>query len=141
MAKHPGGRPSIYTDELAEKICKLIISGLSLRKILDQEGMPSRDTVHNWILNRGEFSDQYARACKLRREYKFEKLEDIAETEEDVSRARLRVDVIKWQLSKEEPKKYGDKIDMTSDGDKLGVNLSAEQAEQLIRARAERSNT
>lgn len=31
--------------------------------------------------------------------------------------------------------------DITSGGDKIGVSLSAEQAEQLIRARAERSNT
>ena len=113
------GRPSSYTPETANKICKLIISGLSLRKIIETEGMPNRDTIHNWILKNQDFADQYARACHLRREYKFEKLEDIAETEEDVQRARLRVDVIKWQLSKEEPKKYGDKLDHTSDGKAL----------------------
>jgi hypothetical protein len=55
------------------------------------------------------------RACKIRREDRFEKLEDVIDKEEDVQRARLKVDVIKWQLSKEEPKKYGDKLDMTSD--------------------------
>jgi hypothetical protein len=76
--------------------------------------MPSRDTVHAWLASKTEFSDQYAHACKLRRENKFEELEDIAETEKDVQRARLRVDVIKWQLSKEEPKKYGDKIDLNA---------------------------
>lgn len=32
-------------------------------------------------------------------------------------------------------------VDLTSDGEKLGVTLSAEQAEQLIRARANRSDS
>lgn len=32
-------------------------------------------------------------------------------------------------------------LDITSDGEKLGVTLSAEQAEQLIRARANRSGS
>jgi len=32
-----------------------------------------------------------------------------------------------------------ERADLTSDGEKLGVSLSAEQAEQLIRARANRS--
>lgn len=35
---------------------------------------------------------------------------------------------------------YGDKLDITTGGDKLGVDLSADQAEQLIRARANRSD-
>lgn len=32
-------------------------------------------------------------------------------------------------------------VDITSDGEKLGVTLSAEQADQLIRARAKRTDT
>lgn len=113
------GRPSIYTEELANDICKQIIDGKSLRKICAAEEMPNRDTVHDWLSKNTTFSDQYVHACRLRRENKFEELEDIAITEPDVQRARLRVDVIKWQLSKEEPKKYGDKLDMTTNGKDL----------------------
>ena len=108
------GRPTIFTDELATSICKQIIDGKSLRKICDAEGMPNRDTIHDWLSKNQVFSDQYAQACKLRRENKFEELEDIASNEPDVQRARLKVDVIKWQLSKEEPKKYGDKVDVNA---------------------------
>src|SRR5688572_33339185 len=113
------GRPTIFTEKLATDICKQIIDGLSLRKICASDAMPNRDTIHDWLSKNHIFSDQYAKACKLRRENKFEEIEDIARTEPDVQRARLRVDVIKWQLSKEEPKKYGDKLDMTTNGKDL----------------------
>jgi len=36
-----------------------------------------------------------------------------------VQRDRLRVDSRKWLLAKLRPKKYGDKIDVTSDGEKI----------------------
>lgn len=36
---------------------------------------------------------------------------------------------------------WGSKVDVTSNGETLGVSISAEQAEQLIRARAKRSDT
>lgn len=134
------GRPTDYTDTLAAEIIWQVMEGKSTRKICEQDGMPSRDTLYRWLANSPDFSDQYVRACKIRREDKFERIEDIADTEDDVARARLKVDVIKWQLSKEEPKKYGDKIDMTSDGEKLGVTIDATQAEQLIRARAARAD-
>lgn len=113
------GRPTIFSDELAAEICKQIIDGLSLRKICKSEQMPNRDTIHDWLSKNTSFSDQYAKACKLRRENKFEELEDIAASEPDVQRARLKIDVVKWQLSKEEPKKYGDKLDMTTNGKDL----------------------
>lgn len=40
---------------------------------------------------------------------KIDKMDMIALYEHDVQRARLRIDVIKWQASKEMPKKYGDR--------------------------------
>lgn len=111
-----GGRPTKYTEELALAICDRIEEGESLRKICLDDAMPNRSTVNLWLKNDKEFSDQYARACKVRRENKFEEMYEIAEKTDEVQRARLLVDVLKWQLSKEEPKKYGDKIDMTSNG-------------------------
>lgn len=119
MKKNKGGRPSKYTPQLANEICKRIMDGNSLSKIARQDDMPSRDSIHTWLANNSEFSDNYARACKIRRENRFEDLDEIVETIEDVQRARLKVDVIKWQLSKEEPKKYGDKIDHTTNGKDL----------------------
>ena len=36
-----------------------------------------------------------------------------------VNAKKLRVDVRKWYISKVKPKKYGDKLDLTSDGERL----------------------
>ena len=38
---------------------------------------------------------------------------------EAVLRSRLRVDTRKWLMSKLKPKKYGEKLDLTSGGDKI----------------------
>ena len=52
----------------------------------------------------------------------FEELIEIADEEKkDVMRSRLRVDTRKWYLSKIVPKKYGEKLDLTSKGEKLPI--------------------
>ena len=38
---------------------------------------------------------------------------------EFVQRSRLRFDARKWAASKLDPKKYGDKLDLTNDGEKF----------------------
>lgn len=121
MAKK-NGRPSKYTQELGTLICTRVANGESLRKICKDEDMPNRATVHDWLLDetKQEFYDQYEKAVNTRTDNMFDELEDIADnTEGDVQRDRLRVDTRKWYLSKVMPKKYGDKIDMTSGGDKI----------------------
>lgn len=49
----------------------------------------------------------------------FDELETIADLPDDKEspmRSRLRVDTRKWYLSKVLPKKFGEKLDLTSDG-------------------------
>lgn len=157
---NPVGRPSTYTQELADKICEQLADGKSLRTVCAQEGMPVMSTVFKWMREHDEFSNQYAKAKEESSDAMAEDLLHIADTpvmgeirtikpdgtveikqDEMLGHRRLQVDSRKWLMSKMKPKKYGDKIDMTSDGEKLGVALSAEQADQLIRARAKRSDT
>ena len=113
------GRPSIKTPEILDKFMDRVMQGSSIVDVCMADDMPSRDTIHRWLDQDKDFSDRYVRACKIRREGKFYEMERVARTEEDVNRARLINDTLKWQLSKEEPQKYGDKLDMTSDGEKL----------------------
>ena len=40
-----------------------------------------------------------------------------------MNRDRLRVDTLKWKLARMQPKKFGDKMDVTSDGQKIGLNF------------------
>lgn len=114
----PAGRPTEYTQQLADEIVKRVMEK-NLSKVCADDDMPHRSTIYDWFVKFPEFADNYARASLIRREERFEAMEDIPDKEADVQKARLKVDILKWQLSKEEPKKYGDKVDLTSDGEKL----------------------
>lgn len=134
---HPGGRPSIYTNKLGKEICSRIALGESVLHICSDESMPVSSTIYLWLLDedKKEFSDNYARARNIQAELMFEELLDIAddgsndymtikkgdkeynvEDREVTNRSKLRVDARKWYLSKVLPKKFGDKMDVTSGG-------------------------
>lgn len=128
-------RPSEYTEEIALKICEEIGLGKSLRTVCNGDDMPSFQTVFAWIKKYPEFLEQYARACQERSEAMAEDILDIADdgtndwmtikrggeevevpNNEVLQRSKLRVDTRKWIMSKMVPKKYGDRIDMTTNG-------------------------
>jgi len=118
------GRPTKYNKKLGTEICKRIAEGESLRTICKGEGMPVISTVMLWVLDpeKKEFSEQYARARDLQAEVLFEEALDIADQGEDVNRDRLRVDTRKWYVSKVKPKKFGEKLDLTTDGKPLLIS-------------------
>ena len=147
------GRPSKYTDKLADKICQMIALGQSVRSICAKKDMISMQTFFRWLRENDKFREQYARACEERSYMHAEDIIEIADNatndymeklegddyifnSENVQRSRLRIDTRKWLMSKLNPKVYGDKLDMTTNGNDIGVTLSASQAEQLLNARA-----
>lgn len=121
-----GGRPSLYTEDLAARICAEIADGKSMRTICLQDGMPDLTTIFRWIADKPEFCQQYTRAREMQADKYAEETIQIADdglndtyvdengnkrTDQDVvARSRLRVDARKWFVSKIAPKKYGDKI-------------------------------
>ena len=118
------GRPTSFTPEIGDKICRLVADGKSLLKISKLKGMPSRVTIHSWLLHDDmkDFLNKYEASVNIRTENMFDFLTDISDTSDDVetpARSRLRVDTRKWYLSKIMPKKYGDKLDVTTDGKEL----------------------
>lgn len=60
--KNKVGRPSSYTQELADEIIELIRNGYSEREICKKRGMPSLKTLWNWKDKYPEFLRQSARA-------------------------------------------------------------------------------
>jgi hypothetical protein len=117
-APRPGeGRPTIYKKELVEKILNRIASGESVRSIASTSDMPNASTIHAWVLENDEFSKKYAVAKQIGAEIDAEKIEEIARNENiDVNRAKLIIDTMKWNLAKKLPGRFGDKMDVTSDG-------------------------
>lgn len=125
-------RPEKYTKELGDNFCEQISNGYSLRRVCDEEGMPAPSTVFKWIREVDGFSKQYAQATEERTEAHQEMLLEMGdkaiEHSEDadpkaagavVSAYKLKADNLKWSMSKMKPKKYGDKLDLTSGGEKL----------------------
>lgn len=132
----PTGRPSVYSPELAEEICARLASGEGLRKICESEDMPNASTVHLWVLqDREGFSKQYAQARAIQAEVMFDEILEISdESRKDilgddksdnarVQAHKLRVDTRKWYMSKVMPKKYGDKIDHTTNGKEIPIPI------------------
>lgn len=135
------GRPTIYTKKLAAEICRRIADGESLRRICRAVDMPAMSTVMDWLTHeeKKEFAEQYAKAREQWADAVFDELFDIADNGENdwvlkegkdgedwwqmngeaVARSRLRVDTRKWALARMFPKKYGEKLDVTSDGEKV----------------------
>lgn len=115
------GRPTDYSNEIADLICERIADGESLRSICSDESMPCRATVFRWLGLDKAFSDQYARAKEEQAELLADELVDIADEPPPltamgstdsgaVAAMRLRIDTRKWVASKLKPKKYGDKV-------------------------------
>lgn len=137
MAKKTG-RPSIYSKELSDKLCSLLAEGKSLRTVCAIDGMPDKATVFNWLRTNQEFLDQYARAKEDGCNAIADEIMDIADdatndwmevhfgkgyktvfNREHADRSKLRIESRKWLLAKLKPKKYGDKLDMTTNGKDL----------------------
>lgn len=104
------GRPSLYTQELADAICEQIAEGKSLRTICRADDMPGARTVHDWLRDKPDFSQQYAKAREDQADFYADEIIALADNAEDVNKARLQIDTRKWVASKLKAKKYGDKV-------------------------------
>lgn len=118
-------RPSEFSQEIANAICERLVGGESLRKITDDDAMPCASTVFKWLRENDEFSQQYAHAREAQADTLADEIVGISDgetNEADPQRDRLRVDARKWVAAKLKPKKYGEKIDVTSGGEKIAVD-------------------
>ena len=126
--------------EIIIEILDRITKGESLRSILPAKGrneyLPERTTFIAWLSDDKELSNQYARACEIRADMIFDEIFEMAddstndfmlkkignedveiENKEAIARSRLRIDARKWALSKMNPKKYGEKLELSGDAE------------------------
>jgi hypothetical protein len=127
------GRPTIYTEALAEQICTELCTGRTLRDVCRDDGMPDESTVRLWAQSdRDGFGARYRSARELGYHTMADEILEIADDarndwvarrrangegepmldHEHVSRAKLRIEVRRWLLSKALPKIYGDRLDL-----------------------------
>ncbi len=111
------GRPSSYTDDVANEVCARLASGDSLRSICKSNGLPAESVIRGWVIDdAGGFAAKYARARNIGLESQAESIEEIADDlTEDPNSRRVRIDARKWLLSKMRPDKYGDRTVLAGD--------------------------
>lgn len=138
------GRPTKYTQEIANTICAGIAMGMSLRRVLGygphgeapiDSDLPGMTTVWEWLRTNEDFQKQYTRAKAESADALVDEMLDIVDdghndwmeanyggnevwitNGEALQRSRLRFEARKWMAAKLKPKAYGDKLDLTSDG-------------------------
>lgn len=128
----PPGRPSTFTQEVADEIITRLSKGEPLEQICRDEHMPASRTVSDWKKAHATFSADFVRA----REEGFDAIAasclEIADyglndtyvdddgnvrTDTDViQRSKLRIETRLKLLSKWHPKKYGDRVDLNHGG-------------------------
>ena len=135
-----------YSAEVAEKVCRELVTGRTLIDVCKDDGMPSEAAVRLWALeDRGPgFAAQYARAREIGYLRMADEVMGIADDgfndwmdrqkrdgstervidQEHIQRSRLRFDARRWLLSKALPKIYGDKLELGGpDGGPIQVSV------------------
>lgn len=143
------GRPSLFTTELADEICERIANGETLRAICRSSDMPTYRSVYRWREADAQFSSRLALAREVGAdviadetiEIADETSRDTLETEhgekpnsEWIARSKLRVETRLKLLAVWFPRKYGQRIDVTSGNETL--NMSPEDRAAKLTALA-----
>lgn len=157
------GRPSLYSEKLVSEICRRLHESdgdalpESLRAICRDEKMPHISTVTDWLKSHPAFSERYARARELRKDALTDRILSLAERAKSaaygepgtgeagakVAAYKLEIDTIKWILSKEYARDYGDRITQEISGPDGGAieiaskERDAEEEKRFARLLAE----
>lgn len=119
------GRPTLYTEELADRICDLVATDTScLDEICEKyPELPSHDSIYRWRHRHKSFAEKYLQAMYSRGNLYAEETLKIArerptyfdsEGNERVDAGavawlKMNVGLRQWHASKLAPKTYGDK--------------------------------
>jgi hypothetical protein len=120
------GRPSTFTDQIFDTICERLENGEVLKAICKDDEMPDRSTVLRWIAADDGKRRRYDLARQACVEFWSDEIIQIATDgsrdtmvdekgrarcdHEWVARSRLRIDTIKFLMTKINPLKWGDKL-------------------------------
>ena len=152
----PSGRPTDYTEDLADLICERLAIGESMRSIARDEDMPAMSTLFQWLRVHPSFTEQYERAKVESADAMSEDCIDIADNIDgqtvmvdgvplvvegemvkvvdsvSVQHAKLKVDTRKWLMSKMKPKKYGERTTTEHTGSLKVSDLSESELDSKL---------
>jgi hypothetical protein len=125
------GRPTLYTEELAERICLLVATTtISIKKLCKlHPDLPNQDTIFQWRYRYSTFSDQWNKAMVFRAQLLAEEIIEISDdthgdwltddegkevfNNEHFLRTKLRCENRRWMAPRLCKALYGDKSETT----------------------------
>lgn len=114
-----GGVSASDRDAIHAKVCELIASGMSSVKACEQVGV-NRNTWAAWVLDGLVDGNSYARAREMCADVLAEAVVSTADDPSiEPNDKRVRVDARKWIAARMFPKRWGDKLDVTTAGEKI----------------------
>lgn len=145
------GRPSLYSEDMANEILSRIAAGETLTAICKDPHIVAIQTVFHWRATNPDFAAKYDKARECQADVFADELLDFVDEaqrarDEDGNRvydpaiARLQVDVRKWTAAKLRPARYGDRVVNQHEGGskpvsvvQLSGDLSDDEATRLYR--------
>lgn len=131
------GAPSNYTKDIADRVCKRLSAGESLRSITKDPTMPCQTTVYEWLCKHPAFAEQYTHAREEQADTLADEIIAIADESPTLNQIKdkdgnvvdikidsgyvayqkQRIEARKWTAMKLKPKKYGDRVVHGGDDD------------------------
>jgi len=103
------------SNEVKEELLAQIAEGKSLRTICKQGGMPCIRAVLYWRRNDEEFAHAYEQAREAGADAHADEIRELAmkalEKPEEAHAVRVALDALKWLASKQNWRRYGDKVE------------------------------
>lgn len=128
----PVGRPTKYSQEIADLICDRMVNGEHIVQICNDESMPGRTTVYRWMAENPEFGTRIARAREGLADHVAWQILDMASksTNETANADRVKLAAWQWHAARLAPKKYSEKVMAEISGPEGGA-IKIEQTQKI----------
>lgn len=107
----PVGRPSKYSEALADRIVEAMIDGSDLVAICQQPGFPDRKSVYRWAAQHPDFAARLERAREALGDLAAYEIGQIAAncTAETAAADRVKLAAQQWRASRLAPRRYSER--------------------------------
>lgn len=137
------GRPVKYTEAIFFDILDKYAAGADICPLLDSNPLyPCYNTFLKWMTSNDELMQLYTCARQGKTEPLIARihqtLDELKAGSIEPAAARVMIDTWKWEISKYYPKLYGDKLDLSNNGESFSSILNVELSPEIMAALVEK---
>jgi hypothetical protein len=125
-----------FSEDVIEELLAQLEIGIPLSRICNDKRMPARRTVYDWLEEDEDFSARFHDARAIGIHHLAEECIAIADEPSsdavEVADKRVRIDTRLRLAGKWLPRIYGDKLDLTSGGERIALSAELEAARKRV---------